>query len=59
MVSNEDHEQLDRATQLLQDVIARHRGEDLRAITMLTEAIRDIRVSTRYLSATEPPTARP
>jgi hypothetical protein len=59
MVSQEDNEQLDRATQLLRDVIARHRGEDLRAVSILTEAIHDIRVGTRYLSAFTPPRAQP
>lgn len=58
MVSQEDHEQLDRAAELLRDVIARHRGEDLRAITILTEAIHDIRIGVRYLSAFTPPPAR-
>lgn len=51
MVSHEDDEQLSRATQLLSEVIARHRGEDLRAISVLGEAIQDIRIGTRYLSA--------
>lgn len=39
MVSQEDQEQLDRAAELLRDVIARHRGEDLRAVAIFTEAI--------------------
>jgi hypothetical protein len=51
MVSQRDQEQLDRAAELVRDVIARHRGEDLRAITVLNEAIQDIRVGTRYLRA--------
>jgi hypothetical protein len=51
MVSHKDREHLNQATQLLREVIARHRGEDLRAVTLLTEAIQDIRVSARYLDA--------
>lgn len=51
MVSQEDREQLDRATELLLEVIARHRGEDLRVVSIFNEAIQDIRVGTRYLGA--------
>lgn len=51
MVSGEDREQLSQAAQLLLDVIERHRGEDLRAVTLLNDAIQDIRVGTRYLAA--------
>lgn len=51
MVSQEDQEQLDRAAELLRDVIARHRGEDLRAVAIFTEAIQEIRIGTRYLGA--------
>lgn len=54
MVSPEDHEQLDRATELLRDVLARHRGEDLRVVALFTEAIQDIRVAARYLGAIQP-----
>lgn len=54
MVSDRDREQLDRAAELLIDVIARHRGEDLRAVGILTEAIQQIRVGTRYLRAFPP-----
>lgn len=51
MVNDQDREQLNRAAELLLDVITRHRGEDLRALTLLNEAIHDIRVGTRYLAA--------
>ena len=51
MVSGQDREQLNQATELLLDVIARHRGGDLRALTVLNGAIQDIRVGTRYLVA--------
>lgn len=51
MVSRQDREQLSHAAELLREVIARHRGEDLRALTVLNEAIQDIRVGTRYLDA--------
>lgn len=51
MVTQEDQEHLNQATQLLRDVIARHRGQDLRAVTILTEAIHDIRIGARYLGA--------
>lgn len=51
MVNDQDREQLNRAAELLLDVITRHRGEDLRALTLLNEAIQDIRVGTRYLAA--------
>lgn len=57
MVSQEDREQLNHAMQLLHDVIARHRGEDLRVVAILTDAIQDIRVGTRYLGASTPPPA--
>ena len=46
---DEDHEKLARATELLLDVIARHRGGDLRAITIFNSAIQAIRVGERYL----------
>lgn len=55
MVSQEDTEQLSKATELLQEVVARHRGEDLRAVAIFTEAIRDIHVGLRYLSAAVSP----
>lgn len=51
MVSQRDHEELERAAELLLDVIARHRGEDLRALTILSNAVQDIRVGARYLPA--------
>lgn len=54
MVSDEDHEQLSRATELLLGVLERHRHEDLRAVSLLTSAIQEIRVGERYLGATAP-----
>lgn len=57
MVSQQDTEQLNQAAELLRDVIARHRGEDLRAVTVFTEAIQDIRVGMRYLGAFVSPPA--
>lgn len=58
MVSHEDQQHLEQATELLRDVIARHRSEDLRVITILNDAIQDIRISARYLAAVSR-TARP
>lgn len=55
MLSQQDQKQLKDATQLLLDVIARHRGEDLRAVAIVNEAIHDIRVATRYLGACAEP----
>lgn len=55
MVSHEDRQHLEQATQLLRDVIARHCGEDLRVITILNDAIQDIRISARYLDAAPQP----
>lgn len=55
MVSEEDTEQLAKATELLQEVVARHRGDDLRAVVIFTEAIRDIHVGLRYLGAVVSP----
>lgn len=54
MASQEDYELLARATELLQEVITRHRSEDLRAVSVLIEAIRDIRTGARYLDAFTP-----
>jgi hypothetical protein len=51
MVSEEDHEQLAEATELLNRVIERHRGEDLRVVTLFNAALQDIRVGERYLSS--------
>ncbi|WP_034271377.1 hypothetical protein [Haloechinothrix halophila] len=58
MVSQEDREQLERATELLRDVIARHRDEDLRVVTIFNEAIRDIHIGARYLAAASAPAVR-
>lgn len=58
MVSKQDRDQLDHAAEILLDVIARHRGEDLRALTVLNEAIQDIRVGARYLAACAHPPAQ-
>jgi hypothetical protein len=55
MLSQADREQLARATEQLLEVIARHRGEDLRAISILTEAIHSIRTGSRYLADFNPP----
>lgn len=52
MVSDEDREQLARATELLLGVIERHRSEDLRALSVFNAAIQDIRIGARYLGAT-------
>lgn len=52
MVSDQDQHNLAKATELILDVIARHRGEDLRAVTVVNAAIQDIRVGERYLDAT-------
>lgn len=54
MMNQEDTTQLDHAAELLNAVIARHRGEDLRAVAIFTEAIREIRIGTRYLEAFVP-----
>ncbi|MGH3859742.1 hypothetical protein [Actinokineospora sp.] len=51
MTSQEDHEQLAQATELLTMVMERHRHEDLRALTLFTSAITDIRVGERYLGS--------
>lgn len=58
MMSTEDATQLHSAAELLNAVIARHRGEDLRAVAIFTEAIREIRIGTRYVEAFRPQ-ARP
>ncbi|MGH3449845.1 MAG: hypothetical protein ACRDQW_03785 [Haloechinothrix sp.] len=55
MVSEEDHEQLARATELLLDVIERHRNEDLRVLSIVSSAIQDIRIAERYLGADTTP----
>lgn len=57
MVSEKDQQQLARAAELLMDVIERHRGEDLRMLSVLSAAIQDIRIGERYLSATNERTA--
>lgn len=49
METAEDRRQLALATEMINCVIERHRGEDLRALTRLTSAIQDIRVGARYL----------
>lgn len=55
MVSEEDRQQLTRATELLMDVIERHRGEDLRTLSIFNAAIQEIRIGARYLGAATPP----
>lgn len=54
MVSQEDHDQLARAAQLLMAVIERHRSADLRVLSIFNSAIQDIRVGERYLASTGP-----
>lgn len=51
MVSEEDHQKLAHATELLMDVIERHRGEDLRMLSIFNSAIQEIRIGERYLGA--------
>lgn len=51
MVSEQDREELAQAAELLTHVIERHRSEDLRAISIFTSALQDIRVGERYLDA--------
>lgn len=51
MVSEQDREELSRATELLSQVIERHRSEDLRVLSVLNSAIQDIRVGERYLAS--------
>lgn len=51
MVSEQDREELSRATELLTHVIERHRSEDLRVLSVLNSAIQDIRVGERYLAS--------
>ena len=58
MVSQEDHEQLARAAQLLMDVIERHRHADLRVLSIFNSAIQDIRIGERYLGAAGDATAQ-
>ncbi|WP_089302673.1 hypothetical protein [Haloechinothrix alba] len=55
MVSEEDHRQLEQATELVRGVIERHRSEDLRAISVLNSAIQEIRVGERYLDSDTSP----
>lgn len=58
MVSEEDHRKLAQAAELLMDVIDRHRGDDLRMLSILNAAIQDIRIGERYLgAANERPTS--
>lgn len=51
MVSEEDHEELAKAAELLAHVIERHRSEDLRVLSIFNAAIQEIRVGERYLDA--------
>lgn len=51
MVSEQDHEELSKAAELLTHVIERHRNEDLRALSIFNAALQDIRVGERYLGA--------
>lgn len=52
MVTVEDRCQLALATEMINNVIERHRGEDLRVLSLLTAALQDIRVGARYLTGT-------
>lgn len=54
MVSDEDHQDLDRAAELLRHVIERHRGEDLRVLGIFTSALQGIRTARRYLAVDSP-----
>lgn len=56
MVSEEDHEELARAAELLTHVIERHRSEDLRVLSIFNSALQDIKVGERYLDAGTPRT---
>lgn len=51
MVSEEDHEELAKAAELLRHVIERHRNEDLRVLSIFNSALQEIRVGERYLNA--------
>jgi hypothetical protein len=51
MVSEEDHEELAKAAELLTHVIERHRSEDLRVLSIFHAALQEIRVGERYLEA--------
>lgn len=51
MVSEQDHEELSQAAELLAHVIERHRSEDLRVVSIFNSAIQEIRVGERYLGA--------
>lgn len=51
MVSEQDHEELAKAAELLTQVIERHRTEDLRVLSIFNAALNDIRVGERYLNA--------
>lgn len=50
-MSEQDREELAHATELLTQVIERHRSEDLRVLSVLNSAIQDIRIGERYLTA--------
>jgi hypothetical protein len=54
MVTSEDHELLARAAELISGVMERHRGEDLRALTIFNSVVHDLRVAERYLGAVKP-----
>ncbi|MGH3433342.1 MAG: hypothetical protein ACRDQB_10965 [Thermocrispum sp.] len=53
MVSEQDHEELTKAAELLTQVIERHRSEDLRVLSIFNSALQEIRVGERYLAANE------
>lgn len=65
MMNEQDQRQLNLATELVLDVVARHRGEDLRALMIFSEVVQGIRVATRYLgvgsaqsASSQPPSNR-
>ncbi|GAA5121540.1 hypothetical protein GCM10025762_42350 [Haloechinothrix salitolerans] len=49
MVSEQDREELAHAAELLTHVIERHRSEDLRAVSIFTSALQEIKIGQRYL----------
>lgn len=55
MVSEQDRQELAHATELLTQVIERHRDEDLRVLSIFNAAIQEIRVGERYLQAVQAP----
>lgn len=48
-----DHEELAAAAEHITHVIERHRGEDLRILSVFNAAIQDLRIGERYLNASD------